>query len=92
MASFIIHKPRQRSPFTRAALKTVCLMLPLCSTLLVYANLVFYFRLKFRIFLLFYKQKEHFGMHIQAIYDWLADSLFLVGSFGVCISLKALEH
>lgn len=29
MAKFIIHAPRQRSPFTRAALKTVLTHLPL---------------------------------------------------------------
>lgn len=28
LANFIIHKPRQRSPFTKAALKTVCAPLP----------------------------------------------------------------
>ncbi|KAH9702143.1 Syntaxin-81 [Citrus sinensis] len=32
MASFIIHKPRERSSFTKAALKTVCSRLLLCAS------------------------------------------------------------
>lgn len=63
-----------------------------CLFMLTLFFYFYFFRQKFRIFLLFFKQKEHFGMHIQVIYDWLPDSLFLVGSFSVCISLKALEH